>query len=152
MKRSIVTIVIIVVVAIIGFFVGRQTCVYEPQKANCSGTEKKVMITFPGAEKHEISLAEAKTFIQNHQKSLLAQKSKTPQIKAETFERGAIDKILSQPGCNGMRIYYGKNEDGKPNLVLVGVDTTGIDMTKNMIMERGTLCPPFCNDKSDLLQ
>jgi hypothetical protein len=149
MKRSIVTGVIIVVVAVIAFFIGCKTSNEKPEQKNL---EKTVTVTFPGAEKHEISLAEAKTFIQNHQKSLLAQKSNGPQIKAETFERGAIEKILAQPGCAQLRIYYGRNADGKPSLLLVGVDSASTDMTKGMSMERGSNCPPFCGATSELLK
>jgi hypothetical protein len=131
MNRTVLAVIIVIIAAIVAFYIG------------CKTSEKPMQTSFPGAEKHEISLAEAKTFIENHQKSLLAQNSKEPQIKAETFERSAIEKILAQPGCNGLRIYYGKDENGKPNLVLVGADTSGKDMM--IIMEKGTLCPPFCN-------
>ena len=157
MNRPIVTVVIVIVVAIIAFFVGRHTCVYKSEQKSLSGVdkdqvEKKITVTFPGAEKHEISLADAKMFIQNHWKSLQAMKTKTPQIKAGTFDRGAIDKILAQSGCASLRIYYGRDENGKPNLVLVGVDVAGKDMTKTSIMERSTDCPPFCDATSELLK
>jgi hypothetical protein len=141
MKRSIVTVV--VVVAVIAFFIGCSISI---------PIEKPQQTSFPGAEKHEISLADAKMFIQNHQKSLLEQKSKTPQIQGGTFDRGAIDKILAQSGCASLRIYYGRDENGKPNLVLVGVDKDGKDMTKLSIMERSADCPPWCDATSELLR
>jgi hypothetical protein len=151
MKRSIVIVVIVIAVAILSFIVGQKYCCERTQGDKCQA-EKKVTVTFPGAEKHEVSLAEAKQYIQDHSKSLQSQKSKTPQIKGEAFEKIAIEKILAQPGCAQLRIYYGKTETGQPNLVLVGVDTSGKDMTKTCMMERGTLCPPFCDGQSILIQ
>jgi len=145
MKNPVVMVIIVIAVALIAFFIGQNTRVEQPQ-AEKAQVEKKVTVTFPGAEKHEISLADAKMFIQNHQKSLLAMKAKTPGIRGGSFERGAIDKILAQPGCNALRIYYGKDEKGKPNLVLVGVDTAGKEMMKmGMVMEKSQGCPPFCD-------
>jgi hypothetical protein len=143
MKRNIIWIVVVVVVAVLAYFAGRCPCCEKPK---C----EKVTLTFPGAEKHEVSLAEAKQYIQNYRKSVEAPKPKVPPTKAGSFEKGAVDKILAQPGCTQLRIYYGLNEEGKPNLVLVGVDSAGKDMTKACIMERGTLCPPFCDSQSEL--
>jgi hypothetical protein len=155
MKRSLVTVVVVVIVAIIAFLAGRYTCINCSQQPCLLGTdkaqmEKKVMVTFSGADKHEVSLAEAKQYIQTYRKSLLSHKTQTDQIKGGAFERGAIEKILAQPGCAQLRIYFGQNEDGKRNLVLVGVDTTGKDMTKACIMERIAPCPPWCDETSEL--
>lgn len=55
MKRNIVVIVVLVVVAILSFFVGRNTSSEQPQ-AQKGEVEKKVTMTFPGAEKHETLL------------------------------------------------------------------------------------------------
>ena len=102
---------------------------------------------FPGAEKHEISLEEAKLHIQRHKKNPIH-----PNHHGGSFDRAAIDKILAQPGCARLRIYQGKNEDGTPSLVLVGVDAAGKDMTKASIMERSGGCPPYCDETSELLK
>ena len=101
---------------------------------------------FPGAEKHEISLEEAKLHIQRHKKNPIH-----PNHHGGSFDRAAIDKILAQPGCARLRIYQGKNEDGTPSLVIVGVDSAGKDMTKASIMERQAPCPPYCDGESALL-
>jgi hypothetical protein len=101
---------------------------------------------FPGAEKHEISLEEAKKHIQRHTLNPIY-----PNHHGGSFDRAAIDKILAQPGCNALRVYHGRDENGKPNLVLVGIDTDGKDMTKESIMEKGMDCPPNCDQSSELL-
>jgi hypothetical protein len=108
---------------------------------------KDIDAKFPDAEKHEISLEEAKKHIQRHKKNPIH-----PNHHGGSFDRAAIDKILAQRGCKGLRYYHGRNEDGHPNLVLVGVDKAGKDMTKASIMEKSTLCPPFCDSESVLLQ
>jgi hypothetical protein len=105
----------------------------------------KIDEKFPGAEKHEISLEEAKQHIQRHKKNPIH-----PKHHGGSFDRGAIDKILAQPGCTRLRIYHGKNEDGTPSMVLAGVDAAGKDMAAN-IMEMISPCPPNCDASSPLL-
>jgi hypothetical protein len=102
---------------------------------------------FPGAEKHEIALDEAVKHVQRHRKD-----PKPYKLHGGSFDRGIIDKILAQPGCVGLRFYYGQNEDSTPSLVLVGVDSSGKDMTKGTIAERQSDCPPFCSSESELLK
>jgi hypothetical protein len=106
----------------------------------------KIDKKYPGAEKHEISLEEAKLHIQRHKKNPIH-----PNHHGGSFDRGAIDKILAQKGCARLRIYHGRNEDGTPSMVLVGVDAKGKDMTKNAIMEMIVPCPPLCDSSSPLL-
>jgi hypothetical protein len=54
--------------------------------------------------------------------------------------RNIIDKILAQPGCVGMRFYYGLNEEGRKTLVYVGIDAEGKDIvTQTMITENGVM-------------
>jgi hypothetical protein len=48
--------------------------------------------------------------------------------------RNIIDQILAQPGCVGMRFYYGLNEDGKKTLVYVGLDADGNDIVKRAVI------------------
>jgi hypothetical protein len=48
--------------------------------------------------------------------------------------RNIIDRILAQPGCVGMRFYYGLNEDGQKTLVYVGVDADGNDLVKRAVI------------------
>ena len=48
--------------------------------------------------------------------------------------RTIIDRILAQPGCVGMRFYYGLNENGQKTLVYVGVDAEGKDIEKRTVV------------------
>ncbi len=61
--------------------------------------------------------------------------------------------ILEQEGCIGIRIYNGYNtEEKRMNLVLVGVDKSGEDMTNGVILEELTPCPNVCPKSSDLIK
>jgi hypothetical protein len=62
----------------------------------------------------------------------------------------ALEELLSQPGCEGLRIYYGREESGHPALVLVGVNSSDADMTSGTILEQLFPCPPICGDPSAL--
>jgi hypothetical protein len=48
--------------------------------------------------------------------------------------RNIIEQILAQPGCVGMRFYYGLNEDGVKTLVYVGLDADGNDLVKRAVI------------------
>jgi hypothetical protein len=54
-----------------------------------------------------------------------------------TIGRNIIDEILAQPGCVGMRFYDAVNEEGQKTLVYVGVDASGKDMVKRVVVEKG---------------
>lgn len=63
-----------------------------------------------------------------------------------------LNLILEQKDCTGLRIYNGHNtETRKNNLVLVGVDEKGEDITKGVILEELTICPPHCPKLSPLI-
>lgn len=46
----------------------------------------------------------------------------------ETFNRQAIDKLLTQPGCIGVRIYYSMDEALRVHAILVGVNSNNEDI------------------------
>ena len=47
------------------------------------------------------------------------------EVRGYVLGRNIIDQILAQPGCVGMRFYYGLNEEGQKTLVYVGLDQNG---------------------------
>jgi hypothetical protein len=54
--------------------------------------------------------------------------------------RNIIEQILAQPGCVGMRFYYGYNNEGQKTLVYVGLDANGNDLVKQtMVTENGVM-------------
>jgi polyphosphate kinase 2 (PPK2 family) len=84
-------------------------------------------------------LSEALQLVANFRKDPQAPKS-----QGGSFDRGAFDKILAQPGCEKIKMYWAQ-ENGKFTVVLVGVDVAGKDMVAGSIMERSGGCPPYCD-------
>ncbi|SDC79283.1 hypothetical protein [Niabella drilacis] len=78
----------------------------------------------------------------------------------ETFDRAAIDALLAQPGCTGLRIYYGMDTELKVHAILVGSDASNTDILPpnsivkteedGYIMEQSIRCPPTCPPESPL--
>ena len=78
----------------------------------------------------------------------------------ETFDRSAFDAILSQAGCNSVRIYYGMKDDKKIHAIIVGVNSDGKDILPDLgqisegedgvIVEESNRCPPICPPASPL--
>ncbi len=76
----------------------------------------------------------------------------TKEIRSHYFGRNVIDKILSQTGCTGIRIFYALNDAGQKELIIAGVDNTGAGMLPNASGGGNTLadfsfpCPPICHE------
>jgi hypothetical protein len=81
---------------------------------------------------------------------------------SETFNRSAIDRLLALPGCVGIRIYTGMDEEDKLHSILVGVNDKGEDLIipstttslteegEGEVVEDGIRCPPNCPPSSGL--
>jgi hypothetical protein len=80
---------------------------------------------------------------------------------SETFDRAAFDKLLSQEGCVGIRIYLGMDEKHEVSLVVRGINAKNEDIsaltsktkkTENrstddepvLALASGVRCPPYC--------
>ena len=61
-----------------------------------------------------------------------------------------VQELLAQPGCVGMRIYKGRNDECMDSSVLVGVDGDGNDMVEGVLLEFEVRCPPICADINPL--
>lgn len=66
------------------------------------------------------------------------------------FPREAVQQLLDQEGCAGLRYYFGRAEDGGSAIILVAVDAEGNDSTEGTILEWSYPCPPYCGDPDDL--
>ena len=87
---------------------------------------------------HDIGLTEAREMIARHKRANPGKPS------AAAFTRVALDRLLAQKGCAGIRFYYGQNADGTPSLIMVGVDEMMNDMDEGELAERAYPCPPWC--------
>ncbi len=96
---------------------------------------------------HEITLQEAITLTHAYQNS----PQFAGQPKAGLITATAVQELLNQPGCEGVRIYFSLNANNNLTLVLVGTDINEKDMTSGVILDKLKDCPPFCNFDSPLL-
>lgn len=65
------------------------------------------------------------------------------------FSKAAIELILNQPGCTGLRYYYAV-ENAAPTIVLTGVDAAGNDMDTGELAEHSLPCPPAKGNNNPL--
>ena len=59
-------------------------------------------------------------------------------------------KLLQQKDCAALRVYQGVDDKGHRAPILVGVDSTGKDLTGGLLLQMGFPCPPYCDDASAL--
>jgi len=100
---------------------------------------------FTGQENHDVTLVDAKQMTK-----AFRDQASTGAVLGHFFGKKALQKILDQEDCVGIRHYYGENKSGEPVLVLVGVTANGADMTGGVILELGFPCPPKCFGSSPL--
>jgi hypothetical protein len=58
-------------------------------------------------------------------------------IDAYTIGKDVLQKIINQPGCQGIKIYNAQNEKGEKTLVYLGIDQNGEIITNASISIRG---------------
>lgn len=68
---------------------------------------------------------------------------------AHFFGKDILRKLLDQDNSMGIRMYYGIDEDGAKQLVLVGVDSDGNDLTE-LVADLSFPCPNACSDRNPL--
>lgn len=66
------------------------------------------------------------------------------------FGNDIILQILSEPGVEGVRFYNGLNSNGQLELIMIGVDANGVDLTNGTIADLTRECPPLCGNKNAL--
>ena len=98
-------------------------------------------MALPNPKGHSISLSDA---------AAQTKRANDGGLKGGLFLRKELDDLLAQPGCSGVRYYYGVDAKGADSLILVGVDKDGNDMATGVLMEFSFPCPPFCGDGNSL--
>ena len=66
-------------------------------------------------------------------------------IKAHMFSAEILSSIINQESAIGVRFYHAI-EEGRPTLVVVGVDENGNDLRYDKFAEKSRPCPPWCAD------
>ena len=101
-------------------------------------------MAFPPNRDHKITLEAARALTRRYRS-----KAGPEAVKGGMFPRDVFETLLAQPGCAAIRFYYGEAENGAPELVLVGVDVDGNDMTSASLFDLSLPCPPYCGDPDD---
>lgn len=118
----------------------------------------------PG-KSHFISLQQGidmTTLYRKEKESILLPEFRDKKILAncETFNREAIDYLLAEKDCAGIRIYYGMDPELKVHAILVGVNSANEDLLPaltraadeegNQLVEDSQRCPDDCPPDSPL--
>lgn len=102
-------------------------------------------MSFTGDEGEQITLEEAAAMTKNYRDS-----AGTNPIISHYIGKSRFDEILEQEGCVGIRIYYGIDENGQKELVLVGVDEDENDLYRGVIVDKAINCPSNCSSANPL--
>lgn len=101
-------------------------------------------MSFTGNEDHSITLEEASTWTGNY-------RTANPRaLKGHFFGKRAIQEILNQEDCVGIRIYYALDTAGKKQLIVVGATAEENDLYNGLLAERSNPCPPLCGQNNPL--
>lgn len=108
---------------------------------------------------------EMNALYRSEKENILAEKFTGQNILAvcESFDRAAFDRLLAQPDCAGIRIYYGMDETLKVHAVIVGYNAQDQDILPSVttsarstedefggVVEEGNRCPDICPPASPL--
>ncbi|MFA9219999.1 MAG: hypothetical protein ACEQSL_02310 [Sediminibacterium sp.] len=102
-------------------------------------------MTFTGNEGAVITLSDGSTMTADYRATI-----STGDTIALAVGKNLLNSILQQTGCMGIRMYFALDEDGNKQLVLVGVDANGDDMTAGVIVDKLSPCPKTCSTKNAL--
>ena len=102
---------------------------------------------FTGNEDHDISFDEAAKLTLRYR-----QEVGNDARKGGFFGRKAIEALLDQEHCVGIRYYYGLDDDDEKVLVLVGTDADENDLVDrtNLAFDNAIYCPPNCGEDNVL--
>jgi len=117
-----------------------------------------IVTQLPADNSHFISVSTAvdmTTTYRAEKENILASAYQNQDILplSETFNRNALDTLLALEGCEGIRIYYGMDENLKVHAILVGVTEENTDILPSVsltetedefVVEIGQRCPVDC--------
>lgn len=96
-------------------------------------------MSFTGNENHNISLTEASALTANFRSG-----KPIGTVIGHFYGKQAIQNILNQEDCVGIRIYYAQDLNNNPKLVIVGVKANQDDIHNGLLAEFGNPCPNMC--------
>ena len=102
-------------------------------------------MTFTGNEGAIITLAEGSQMTANYRATI-----NVGETIGHAVGKNLVNAILNQTGCMGIRLYYAMNNKGEKQLVLVGIDANGDDLSQGVIVDKVPNCPPICGKTNSL--
>lgn len=102
-------------------------------------------MAFTGNEPHSITLQEASEWTANYRASI-----SPGETIAHYFGKSAIEAILNQNNCVGIRIYYALDNAGEKQIIAVGVNAAENDLYEGLLAERTIKCPQACGAPNPL--
>ena len=102
-------------------------------------------MTFTGNEGAVITLAEGSKMTAAYRATI-----STGDTIALAVGKNLVNSILGQTGCMGIRMYFALDKDENKQLVLVGVDANGDDITAGVIVDKLIPCPKSCSTMNSL--
>jgi hypothetical protein len=102
-------------------------------------------MAFNGDEGTVVSLDDASRWTANYRRTI-----SSGEIIAQFLGREKLQAILDQEECEGIRFYYGIDDDGKKNLIAVGAKRNEDDMIEGIIVDKCSPCPPLCSTRNSL--
>ncbi|MBA2613603.1 MAG: hypothetical protein H0U95_16695 [Bacteroidetes bacterium] len=102
-------------------------------------------MSFNGNEGEQITLHDASIWTASYRNG-----GGSNGVNAHFFGVEKLKLILAQKDCVGVRMYYAKDDTGKPALVLVGVDKNENDLSNGVILDRSVPCPSYCGTPNPL--
>ncbi|TAH39067.1 MAG: hypothetical protein EYC69_12795 [Bacteroidetes bacterium] len=104
-------------------------------------------MAFTGNENHDISFDDAAKLTLRYR-----EKAGSEARKGGFFGRKAIQDLLEQDDCVGIRYYYGLDDNDEQVLVLVGTNADENDLVGSTFLafENAVFCPPTCGEDNVL--
>lgn len=101
-------------------------------------------MSFTGKEDHAITLTEAAEWTRNYREA------NPNATKGHFYGKNAIQAIINQTDCVGIRIYYANDTAGAKQLIIVGANTSENDLHTGLLAERSLPCPTKCGVNNPL--
>jgi hypothetical protein len=111
------------------------------------------------AKGEKITKSKARKWVDSYKKKFGKEKYF---LSSMLFDKEIVLKLLSEQGCEGLRVYNALDDEGKEHFILVGADAKGNNIlpdgdddsstmnkatgSEAMLVDNGYPCPPACPD------
>lgn len=123
------------------------------------GVTSLTLVSFSGpsslpVEMEKLSVTQANTFLKSYLKSAQSINGPLKAMLIDKDQYSAMNRLLTEnPNLAGFRIYMGKDATNAKIGMVVGVNSSGNDLTNTIYRSNGTNlspCPPICDATSTI--